>query len=273
MKKRFKNIIKVGVALTLAISLLAGCGSSSSDDKTIKIGASPSPHADILKQVKGELKKEGYSLEISEYTDYVQPNKALNDGDLDANFFQHKPYLDNFNKENKSDLISAAKIHFEPLGIYSEKYKSLDSLKDGDIVAVPNDATNEARALLLLEEEGVIKLKKGAGINATILDIKENKKNLEFKEIAAEQLTRSLPDTAIAVINGNYAISGGLSMSDALAIEKNTSVAAKTYANIIAVRKEDKDSAKVKALVKALKSEKVKKYIEKEYNGSVVPVF
>ena len=255
MKKIGKKLLGLGLTFTLAVGILAGCGStgkeakndntqagtektaqSGSDDKVIRVGASVSPHAEILEQVKPILEKEGYTLDIVEYNDYVLPNTALNDGDLDANYFQHQPYLTNFNEENGTDLVSAGSIHFEPLGIYSEKLKNLDDIEDGAKVAVPNDATNEARALLLLEANGLIKLKEDAGVNATVLDIKENPHNLQIQEIAAEQLVRALPDVAIACINGNYAIQGGYQVSQAIAVEESTSLAAQTYANVVAVR-------------------------------------
>ena len=187
--------------------------------------------------------------------------------------FRSQPYLTSFNEENKTDLVSAGSIHFEPLGIYSEKLKSIDDIEDGAIVAVPNDATNEARALLLLEANGLITLKKDAGVNATVLDVEENPKNLKIQEIAAEQLVRSLPDVAIACINGNYAIEGGYNVSDAIEVEESTSLAAETYANIVAVRSGDEKSEKIQALVKALQSDEIRKFIEEKYKGAVVPVF
>ncbi|SER95204.1 MetQ/NlpA family ABC transporter substrate-binding protein [Lachnobacterium bovis] len=273
--QQVKNITKkaftVGLVLTMTAGIFSGCGSKA-DDKTIKVGASPSPHAEILEQIKDDLKKDGYNLNIVEYNDYVIPNKALNDGEIDANYFQHTAYLENYNKENKTDLVEAGKIHFEPLGIYSKKIKSLSEIKDGDVVIVPNDATNEARALLLLQEEGIIKVDKKKGFKVTKLDVTENPKHIEIKELAAEQLPRALDDAKIGVINGNYAIDGGLKIKDALSLEKGSSDATKVYSNIIAVRKNDKNNEKTKALVKALKSEKVKKFIEKKYKGSVITV-
>ncbi len=292
MKKIGKKLLGLGLTFTLAVGILAGCGStgkeakndntqagtektaqSGSDDKVIRVGASVSPHAEILEQVKPILEKEGYTLDIVEYNDYVLPNTALNDGDLDANYFQHQPYLTNFNEENGTDLVSAGSIHFEPLGIYSEKLKNLDDIEDGAKVAVPNDATNEARALLLLEANGLIKLKEDAGVNATVLDIEENPHNLQIQEIAAEQLVRALPDVAIACINGNYAIQGGYRVSQAIAVEESTSLAAQTYANVVAVRAGEENSEKTQALVKALQSDEIRKYIEDTYAGAVVPVF
>ena len=281
-----KGTLKKALALALTgavlVGALAGCGAkkdSSSDTKKeetkkIVIGASPSPHADILKVAKKELKKEGYELEIKEYSDYVQPNTALESGDLDANYFQHNPYLDDFNKQKKTHLVSAGTIHYEPFGIFPGKTKSLKDLKNGATVAVPNDTTNEARALLLLQDQGLIKLKDGAGLTATKKDIVENKKDLAIKEIEAAQIPRSLKDVDIAVVNGNYALEAGLKVNkDALATEDADSIGAKTYGNIVAVKKGNEKSAATKALVKALKSDAVKKYINDKYDGAVVPLF
>jgi len=279
MKKQEETIMKkriVSIALLAAVSvtLLAGCGSKKSSETVLTVGASPSPHAEILEQVKGDLKKEGIKLKIVQYSDYVQPNEALNSGDLDANYFQHKPYMDEFNKEKGTKLVSVGTIHYEPLGIYAGKTKSLSDLKDGAQIAIPNDTTNEARALLLLETQKLITLKDGAGLNATVKDIKDNPKNLNIVEIEAAQIPHSLQDVDLAVLNGNYAIQAGLSVSkDALAIETADSTAAKTYANIIAVKKGNENNKAVKALVKALQSEKIKKYINDKYDGSVVPAF
>ncbi len=273
MKKRLLKAISLGLAAVLCCGLLAGCGAKGTDEKTIRIGASPSPHAEILNQVKAEVEAKGYKLEIVEFNDYVLPNTGVQEGELDANFFQHKPYLDDFNKNNNTTIVSVANIHFEPLGIYSAKVTNLDDIKDGAKIGVPNDATNEARALLLLEAKGFITLKAGAGINATIQDIESNPKGLEIIEIEAAQLPRSLQDLDAAVINGNYAIAGGLKVADALAVEDSASVAAETYANIIAVKAGNENSEKIKVLIDALKSEAVKKYIEENYGGAVVPVF
>lgn len=273
MKKNLLKAISLGLVAVLSSAFLVGCGGNGTDEKTIRIGASPSPHAEILEQVKAEVEAKGYKLEIVEYNDYVLPNTATNDGDLDANFFQHKPYLDNFNTENKTDLVSVAAIHFEPLGIYSAKVDNVSKIGDGAVIGVPNDATNEARALLLLEANGLITLKEGVGVNATVNDIVDNPKNLDIKEIEAAQLPRSLQDLDAAVINGNYAISGGLKVSDAIAVEESTSVAAETYANIVVVKSGNENSEKIKALVEALQSEAVKQYMEENYDGAVVPVF
>jgi D-methionine transport system substrate-binding protein len=270
MKKRICAIL----AVTLAAAALAGCGSKASNeaDKKIVVGASPSPHAEILNEAKALLEKQGYTLEIKEYNDYVQPNVALDAGDLDANYFQHQPYLDQFNEERKMELASAGMIHYEPFGIYAGKTASLDALSDGAQVAVPNDATNEARALLLLEAQGVITLKEGAGINATKLDVAENPKNIEIVEMEAAQLPRSLQDVDIAVINGNYAIGAGLKVADALAIEDADSIGATTYGNIVAVQKGHENDEKIKALVDVLKGDEIKKFIEEKYEGAVVPL-
>lgn len=242
--------------------------------KKIIVGASVTPHAEILEVAKGVLATKGYELEIVEYNDYVQPNLALDYGDLDANYFQHQPYLDNFNAERGLDLVSVAKIHYEPYGLYPGKTKKLEELKDGAQIAVPNDGTNEARALLLLEAQGLIKLAEGAGMNATINDIVENPKKLNIIEIAAAQLARSLEDVDMAVINGNYAIQAGLNVAkDAVAVEAQDSLAAETYANIVAVRKGDENREEIKALVEALTSQEVKDFIESTYEGAVVPKF
>ena len=270
-----KKIIAAVLAVTLAAGALTGCGSKKADeaDKKIVIGASPSPHAEILAQAKTVLEKEGYTLEIKEYNDYVQPNVALDAGDLDANYFQHQPYLDQFNVEKKTKLTAAGVIHYEPFGIYAGKTASLADLKDGAQVAVPNDASNEARALLLLESQGLITLKEGAELNATKLDVVDNPKKLDIIEMEAAQLPRSLQDVDIAVINGNYAIPAGLKVTDALAVEDSDSVGAKTYGNIIAVKEGHENDEKIKALIKALQSEEVKKYIEEKYEGAVIPLF
>ncbi len=243
-------------------------------DAKIVVGATPSPHAEILEQVKDALAEKGWTLEIVEYTDYVQPNLALEGGDLDANYFQHQPYLDSFNEEQKTNLVSAAMIHYEPFGIFPGKTASFDELADGAKIGVPNDTTNEARALNLLEANGLIKLKEGAGLLASKTDIVENEKNLEIVEIEAAQLPRSLPDLDLAAVNGNYAIDAGLSVQeDALAIEDSESLGAQTYGNVIAVRAGEEETDKTKALVAALQSSAVRTYIEETYGGAVVPLF
>ncbi len=244
------------------------------NDTTITVGASPSPHAEILEQTEQALKDKGWTLKIKEYSDYIQPDAALAAGDLDANYFQHQPYLDNYNKENGTDLQGVATIHYEPFGIFPGKTKSLDDLPDGAKVGVPNDATNEARALNLLEAQGLIKLKPGAGINATKNDIEDNPKHLDIVEIEAAQLPRSIQDLNIAVVNGNYAIEAGFSVKkDALAVEDEKSLGAKTYGNVIAVQKGNENSPKTKALVAALESDNVRNFINSKYDGAVVPLF
>ncbi len=274
-----KLLTILGTAL-LSTALLAGCGSTSStdsnesaNDNTITVAASPSPHAEILEVAKEVLAEQGINLDIKVFNDYVIPNTATESGEVDANYFQHTPYLDDFNKENGTHLVPVASIHYEPFGIYAGKTNSLDALADGAKVSVPNDTTNEARALLLLEAQGLIKLKDGAGLSATKLDIVENPKNLDIEEIEAAQLPRTLSDVDIAVINGNYAIDAGLSVSDALAVEAQDSEAAKTYANILVVKDGNQENDDIKALVSALESDKVKEFIQQKYNGAVVPMF
>ena len=251
----------------------AATSSSASNGTVITVGASPSPHAEILKAVEDEIKAAGYELKVVEYNDYVQPNVALSEGDLDANYFQHKPYLDNYNQENGTDLVSAAAIHFEPMGIYAGKSSDIKNVPDGAKIAVPSDATNEARALLLLQDQGVLKLKDGVGLEATKNDIAENPHNVEFVEVEAASVPRTLQDADFGVINGNYALSAGLDTTATLASEGAGSEAAKTYANIVAVRKGEDQTDKTKALVKALTSDTAKKFIEDTYKGSVIPVF
>lgn len=239
----------------------------------IVVGASPAPHSEILSAAKEVLASKGYELEIVEYTDYVQPNNALDSGDLDANYFQHKPYLDSFNDQNGTKLVSAGAIHYEPFGIYAGKSASLEEVPDKGTVLVPNDVSNEARALLLLEAQGLIKLKEDAGLEATKNDIVENPKNLDIVELEAAQLPRSLGDGDIAVINGNYAIEAGLKVSDALAVEDSQSLAASTYGNIVAVKEGQEESESTKALIEALTSPEVKAFMEETYEGAVVPLF
>ena len=280
VSKKLTTVLVAILTAALALFSLAGCGSSSSStssssssNKTIKVGASPTPHAEILNHIKDALKEEGYDLQVVEYNDYIQPNTALQSGELDANYFQHITYLNNFNEENGTNLVSAGSIHFEPMRIYAGKTKSLSDLQDGAKVSVPNDTTNEARALLLLQQEGLIKLKDGASTNATKLDIVENPKNLQINEVEAAQVPRTVADVDILVVNCNYALSAGLDSSTALAVESDTGEAAKAYANVIAVKSGEENSDKTKALVKALETSDVKSFIEKEYDGAVVALF
>lgn len=279
--KNFKLLAAVALA-AVAIFALAGCGANnnassdatssdaSSASKVIKVGASPTPHAEILAQVKDQLKQEGYDLQVVEYTDYVIPNTATESGELDANFFQHLPYLEDFNKEKGTHLVSVGGVHFEPLAIYGGKTKSLDALKDGAKVAVPNDTTNEARALLLLQDAGLIQLRSGADFTATTKDITSNPKNLSFVEAEAAAVPRTLQEVDIAVINGNYALEAGLTSADQLKSEDANSAAAKTYENILVVKEGKQNDPGIKALYKALQSDTVKKFIETQYKGSVI---
>ena len=246
---------------------------SSRELQKIVVGASPAPHAEILKAANDVLKEKGYELEIKEYVDYIQPNLALESGDLDANYFQHLPYLESFNKENGTNLVSAGAIHYEPFGVYAGKTTSLDELQDGATIAVPNDTTNEARALLLLEAQGLIKLKEDAGLTATKNDIVENPKNLQLYEVEAAQLPRVIGDVDVAVINGNYAIEAGYKVSDALAVEASDSLAATTYGNVVAVRAGEENDPAIQALIEALTRDEVKAFIESTYDGAVVPLF
>ncbi|WP_199552542.1 MetQ/NlpA family ABC transporter substrate-binding protein [Streptomyces sp. N35] len=275
-----RNTAKITAAVltTGALTLgLAACGSDSGSgsadaDGPLIVAASPTPHADILTYVKDNLaKKEGLDLEVKEFTDYVQPNTATQDGSVGANYFQHKPYLDDFNKKNGTDLVWVNDVHLEPLGLYSQKIKKTDELAKGATVALPNDTTNEGRALKLLDANGIIKLKTGAGLDATPADIAENPKNLKFKEIEAAQLPRSLGDVDAAVINGNYAVEAGLSpKQDALVSETPKG---NPYANGLVVKKGQENDPRVKKLAKLLNSDEVKKYIDDKFDGAVEPAF
>lgn len=272
MKKKIAVLLVLVLAFTSMLAL-TGCGSDNADDKVIRVGATPAPHAEILEVIKDNLAEEGYTLEIVEYNDYILPNKGVTEGELDANYFQHISYLNNYNEENGTDLVSAGVIHYEPFALYAGKTATIDALQNGAQIAVPNDGTNEGRALKLLEAEGLIKLDPNAGFLATKLDITENPLNLEIIEMEAAQLPRVLSDVDMAVINGNYAIDGGLKLADAIAIEAGDSEAAQTYANIIAVANGNENSDKIKALVAALQTDEVKQFIEETYGGAVVPLF
>lgn len=274
---------KVLVMLLAALSIfaLASCGGNdeaaendNAESTTIKVGASVTPHAEILEAAKPLLEEQGYTLEIVEFNDYVQPNLNVDSGELDANYFQHKPYMDEFNEENDTNLVAVAAIHYEPFGLYPGKTATVEELADGASIAIPNDGTNEARALLLLQQEGLITLSEDAGLSATKVDIAENPKNLDIKEIEAAQLARSLSDVDMAVINGNYAIEAGLVVgTDAIATEDADSIAAETYANVVAVKAGNEENEAIKALVEALQSDEVKQYMEETYNGAVIPMF
>ena len=290
-----KKILALTLSAILCLGLLAGCGTEggstatdpaseptsgatntpSGELETITVGASSTPHAEILDAVSGELEALGYDLEVVVFNDYVQPNTALSDGDLDANYFQHEPYLTTFNSERGTDLVSAGAIHYEPMGIYPGTKSSLDDIAEGDTIAIPNDGSNETRALLILQELGYITLAEGinASSNATVLDVVDNPLNLELLEMAAENIPNSLPDVAFGIINGNYALQAGLTGADALASEDAESDAAQTYANIVACRAGEEDSPKIQALIQALTSETCREFIESTYNGAVVPIF
>lgn len=300
MKKRVLSSILAGV---LAVSVFAGCGSKTEDNSqaaadnsttpateaaaeesaeaaggtveskgTIKVAASATPHAEILAAAKPILAEQGWDLEVTEFDDYVLPNEVVESGEMDANYFQHVPYLDSFNEEKGTHLVEVGKIHYEPFGIYPGTKSSLDDIADGDVIAVPNDTTNEARALLLLQDNGIITLKDGAGLEATVNDIAENPYNVEIQELAAESVARVADEVAYVVLNGNYALQAGFSVAkDALAYEKSDSEAAKTYVNVIAVKEGNEDSEKIQALVDVLKSDEIKDFINEKYDGAVIP--
>ncbi len=275
-----KKVFAIILICCLALTVIAGCSSEqpanepAAELQPIIVGASVTPHGEILNAAKEELAAKGYDLQIVKFNDYVQPNLNLESGDLDANYFQHLPYLEDFNLENGTKLVSLAAIHYEPFGIYAGKTAAIADLADGAVIAVPNDTTNEARALLLLEAQGLIKLNPDAGLKATKIDIVENTKNLDIREMEAAQLTRTLPDVDMAVINGNYAIQAGLNAStDALAVEAADSLAAETFANIIAIREGDETREDLAALVEVLTGETVKAFINDTYQGAVVPMF
>lgn len=296
--KHIAKLFAPALALTLSLSL-AACGGTSPASSaapasseapassseaasseapaapeavTLKVGASPAPHAEILENIKPLLEKDGITLEIVEFTDYVIPNQALDAGDIDANYFQHLPYLEDFNAKNGTNLSSAGAIHFEPLGLYPGKTASLDDLEEGATVALPNDTTNEARALLLLQKLELITLKEGVGLEATPLDIVDNPKDLKFNEMEAALLPSVLPDVDLAVINGNYAVGAGIE-DTVLTTEDKESEAAKEFANVVAVRTGDEGKAPIQKLLAALQSEENAKFIDEKYNGTVIPVF
>lgn len=266
-----KKVIALIAVAALSVSALTGCGSKGADDKTIKVAATAVPHAEILEAAKPLLEEQGYTLEVQVFDDYVQPNEVVESGEFDANYFQHIPYLESFNEEKGTHLVNAGGIHYEPFGLYPGTETSLDNI-DNATIAVPNDTTNEARALLLLQDNGYITLKDGVGLTATTKDIVENPHNISFVELEAAQVPRVVSETAYVVMNGNYALQAGFSVAkDALAYEKSDSEAAKTYVNIIAVKEGNEESDAIKALVEVLKSDDIKNYINETYDGAVVP--
>lgn len=280
MKKKVLSVLLAGV---FVLGTLTGCGKDNSqsdssqadaksDTEVITIAASPTPHAEILQKAKELLKDKGYDLQITEFEDYVQPNEVVESGEYDANYMQHLPYLESFNEEKGTHLVSVGKIHYEPFGIYPGTKKSLDEIADGDRIAIPNDTTNEARALLLLQDNGIIKLKEDAGLTATVNDIEENPHNIKFDELEAAQIARVVDEDAFVVLNGNYALEAGYSVAkDSLAYETSDSEAAKTYVNIIAVKEGNEDNEGIKALVEVLKSDEIKDFINEKYDGAVIP--
>ena len=279
---KLKKVVSIALTAALSVGLLAGCGggdtnadaNANEEVKVITVAASPSPHAEILAVAGEVLAEEGYKLEVTEFTDYVVPNNVVENDEIVANYFQHQPYLTDFNAENGTHLVSVAAIHYEPFGIYSTKHASLDEIAEGAIITVPNDTTNEARALQLLQAEGIITLAEGAGLNATKQDIVENPYNVDIQEIEAAALPPTLDSADFSVINGNYAIPAGLNVAkDALACEDAASEAAQTFANILVVKEGNEESEEVQALVKALTSEEVKTFINENYEGAVVPIF
>jgi D-methionine transport system substrate-binding protein len=275
----FKKAIIASLAALTAVGFIAGCGgekapaksaaSSAAKAVSIKVGVSPVPHAEIINAVKDKLAKEGVNVELVEFNDYVQPNLALNDKSLDANFFQHKPYLEEFCKSRNLKLVSIGAVHLEPMGVYSNKIKDIKALPEGAHVAIPNDPTNGGRALLVLQSAGLIKLKDGAPITATPQDIASNPKNLKFSELDAPQLPRALEDADIAIINSNFALAAKLDPKNAIYTEGADS----PYANIVAVRAGDEKRPELQKLMKALQSKEVKDFIEKKYGGSVKAAF
>lgn len=283
-----KKLVSLLLTGTLALGLLAGCGSNGggaaatptpatggdpAQAVTLKIGASPAPHEEILQVVKEILAGQGITLEIVEFTDYIQPNEAVESGDIDANYFQHITYMNNFNAEQGTHLASVAEIHYEPMGIYAGRVASLTGLPDGAEIGVPNDPTNGGRALLLLQEQGLITLPEDAGLEPTVLDIVDNPHNFKITEMEAAQLPRSLDSLDVAVVNGNYAIQAGLKMSDALAIESAEGTAGTAYVNVLTVKEGRENETAIQALAEAMKSQQVKDYITETYGGAVVAVF
>ena len=266
--KRFTAALLTGAFVLGSFSTMA----LAEDLTPITVAASATPHAEILEQAKPLLEEKGYDLEVTVFDDYIMPNEVVESGEFDANYFQHIPYLESYNEEKGTHLVNAGGIHYEPFGIYPGTKDSLDDIAEGDTIAVPNDTTNEARALLLLQDNGIITLKDGAGLEATVNDIAENPYNVEIVELAAEQVARVVDDTSYVVLNGNYALQAGFSVAkDALAYETSDSEAAKTYVNVIAVKEGNEGSEPIKALVEVLKSDEIKDYINSTYDGAVIP--
>ena len=278
-----KKLLSLALATILTAGLVTGCGSSASSSdqsssqdntqkKTITVAASQTPHSEILAEAAKILEKQGYELKVTVFDDYVQPNNVVESGEFDANYMEHVPYMEQFNKENGTHIVNAGGIHYEPFGIYPGTKSSLDDLESGDVIAVPNDTTNEARALLLLQDNGILTLKDGVGLEATVNDIVENPKDVKIQELAAEQVARVREEVAFVVLNGNYALQAGLSVAkDAIKYETADSEAAKTYVNVIAVKEGNENSEKTKALVDVLKSDAIKQYINDTYDGAVIP--
>lgn len=265
-----KKILSLALVFILSLSVLVGCSSNSSDSNTLVIGVSPEPHADLVKAAADQLKEEGIDLEIIEFDDYVTPNLSLDSGEIDANFFQHKPYLDDFIAKEGLDLVSIGGVHIEPMALYSNTIDSLDDIEEGAEIAIPNDTVNGGRALILLENNGLIKLKEGVGLEATENDIVENPKNIKFTALEAAYIPRALEEVDAAVINGNYALESGLNpLKDSIIIEDGDS----PYANIIAVRKGEENDEKFTKLMDALQSDEVRAFIEENYDGAIVPAF
>ncbi|MDW5300233.1 MAG: MetQ/NlpA family ABC transporter substrate-binding protein [Sedimentibacter sp.] len=288
--KNIKKLFILVLVVALSLTIFAGCQKNEeapaqtpsnetpaaekpAELTKITVAASPVPHAEILEQVKTDLAEKGYELEIVEFSDYVQPNLVVDAGDIDANFFQHKPYLDDFNAENGTKIVSVAAVHYEPLGIYPGKSDDLANISDGASIAVSNDTTNEARALLLLEANGLIKIKEGAGLSATKNDIVENPHNIEIVELEAAQVSRVAGETDFVVLNGNYALDAGFKVgTDALAKEEQDSEAAQVYANILCVKEGNEENEGIKALIEVLKSDRIKQFIADTYEGAVIAI-
>lgn len=268
-----KKVLTLVLAAALGLSALTACGGNSTDSTKLTVGASPAPHAEILEIAKDILAEQNITLEIIEYNDYIVPNEAVESGENDANYFQHITYLNDFNEQHGTHLVGVADIHYEPFGIYAGRVSSLSDLPDGAQIGIPNDPTNGGRALLLLQEQGLIELPEDSGLEPTVMDIQSNPHNYEIVELEAAQLPRSLDSLDIAVINGNYAIDAGLKVADALAIESSEGAAGEAYANVLCVKEGNENKEAIQALIAALQSDEVREYIESTYDGAVVPLF